>query len=95
MFIVSGSRSPVQLGPMLPRWESKALTNSGFFNPGSGRFPRQQFESAMSAIAAELEELVDSMEAELRETGSFSPENIERLHELRMSLEQLFGRGGG
>ena len=48
----------------------------------------------MATIALELDRLVDSMEAELRETGTVSTDAAERLRELRLRLERALQRGG-
>jgi len=47
----------------------------------------------MATIALELEKLVDSMEVELRETGTISKDAAERLRELRLRLERVLERG--
>jgi ElaB/YqjD/DUF883 family membrane-anchored ribosome-binding protein len=48
----------------------------------------------MATIALELDKLVDSMEAEMRDTGTVSTEAGERLRELRLRFERVLERGG-
>jgi hypothetical protein len=45
----------------------------------------------MSAIATELEALVDHMDDESRGAGKISKESAQRLEELRLRFEALFG----
>ena len=51
--------------------------------------------TAIAAMGEELERLVDSMEAEMRDTGTISPEDAERLAQLRLRFEQLLEGGTG
>ena len=51
--------------------------------------------TAIRTLGEELERLVDSMEAEMRDTGTISSEDAERLAELRLRFEQLLEGGTG
>jgi len=63
---------------------------SGVINPGRGPRPAH-VEAEMSAIATELEALVDRMDDELRGAGNISKESAKRLNELHLRFEALFG----
>jgi len=63
---------------------------SGVFNADRGPRPAH-VEAEMSAIAIELEALVDRMDDEVRDTGKISQESAQRLNELHLRFERLFG----
>jgi len=66
---------------------------SGVFNPGRGPRPAH-VEAEMSAIALELEALVDHMDNEWREAGKISTESAQRLKDLHLRFDALFGNPG-
>ena len=66
---------------------------SGVFNPSRGPRPAH-VEAEMSAIAIELEALVDRMDVEWRNAGKVSAESAQRLKELHRRFEVLFENPG-
>jgi hypothetical protein len=59
----------------------------------NGPSQRHPFDSAAHELAAELDLLVNGIEAEMRDTGSLSVTTAERVHELRLRLERLSDGG--
>ena len=67
------------------------MSSGGVFHPANDPKWSDSATAKIATIAAELDHLVAKMETELRRSGFVTAGDAERLHELRMQVEQLLG----